>query len=113
MPRGSPMKKAAAKRRGSNASAEAGSDIQSLSPKSAGDEQLDKAEKDKEKAKFKLTKEKIQKYAFAQPTFKNRLENQMNQFVKHGEQLQTSNLHHKQLYGYIQCQDALHLETVK
>ena len=37
----------------------------------------------------------------------------MNQYVKRGEHLQTSNMHHKKLFGYIQVEDALNLESVK
>lgn len=81
----------------------------SLSQESSNDLLLDKAEKDKEKFKYKLTKEKIDKYSFAQPTFRNRLEKQVNQYVKLGESFQTNNQNHKQLYGYINCEDALHL----
>jgi len=33
--------------------------------------------------------------------------------ARHGEKLKTNNLHHKQLYGYIHREDALHLESVK
>ena len=37
----------------------------------------------------------------------------MNQYVRRGEHLQTSNMHHKRLFGYIQVADALNLEAVK
>ena len=37
----------------------------------------------------------------------------MNQHVKQGEHLQTNNMHHKKLFGYIQVEDAINLQLVK
>ena len=68
---------------------------------------------DMEKEKYQLSKEIIKKYPHGQPTFKKRLESQINQCQRHGEQIRTNQLQHKKLYGYIHEQDALHLETVK
>jgi hypothetical protein len=66
-----------------------------------------------EKTKYHYAKELVAKFPHAQPTFKNHLEKQFKQMAKHGEQLETSNMYHKQLYGYIQTKDVLDLECVK
>lgn len=79
----------------------------------SAEEHSNKAELDKSKNKFLLSKDLVKRYPFAQKAFKMRLENQLNQGQKHGEALNTSNLQHKQLYGYIHSADALRLQAVK
>ena len=59
-----------------------------------------------EKNKYQLSKDLVRRYPFAQKNFKTRLENQFNQVSRHGEQLKSSNMQHKKLYGYIHCDDA-------